>query len=211
VIVGRCEDYGLPKPEHKIFETHPTLNSEVLRYLKHGRIRPRPDIACYDGQRVEFVGGMSAEFDLIVCATGFYVGFPFLPEGLVPVRGSIAELYGGMFLAGYKNLYVVGTGQLRYGFGPVMTPDAELLAELVRLQDQMELPIGLVLKESGAKLPTTHLLDPHATIRGIRRARRMLPLLVQRELKMRKKLKAPVPPITAGAAPIRIPGDIKVY
>jgi hypothetical protein len=169
LIIGRYQGYGLPKPDHRIFEAHPTINSEVLHYITHGRIEPRPDVVRYDGDAVHFAYGTSDDFDLIVCATGFHVSFPFLPPGLVNVRGGIADLYGGMFLPDCKNLYIVGTGQLRYGFGPVVTPGADLLARMILMQDEMELPIGLVLKESGAKLPTTHLVDPHAAIRGIRR------------------------------------------
>jgi cation diffusion facilitator CzcD-associated flavoprotein CzcO len=189
VIVGRYESYGLPKPDHRIFEAHPTLNSELLHYVKHGRIRPRPDIERYEGQRVHFKDGTSEEFDTVVCATGFNVSFPFLPPGLVPVRGSNAQLYGGCTLPGYKNLYVVGTAQVRYGFGPLMTPAADLLARLVKLQDEMELPIGLVLKESGARPPRTHLLDPHRALRHMRRARYTLPLLLRKERKLRRKMK----------------------
>lgn len=191
MIIGRYQDYGLPKPDHKIFETHPTINSELLHYIRHGRIEPRPDVARYDGDTVHFIDGTSNEFDVIVCGTGFHVSFPFLPEGLVRTRGGIADLYGGMFLADCRNLYIVGTAQLRYGFGPVVTPGADLLAEMILLQDQMELPIGLVLKESGVKLPTTHLVDPHAAIRGIRRAKRLLPLLVWKENRLRKKPSTP--------------------
>ena len=64
----------------------------------------------------------------------------------MPVQGSNALLYGGCTLPDYKNLYIVGTPQVRYGFGPLITPAATLLCRLIRLQDQMELPIGLVLK-----------------------------------------------------------------
>jgi hypothetical protein len=210
MIVGRYSDYGLPNPEHKIFETHPTINSELLHYIRHGRIHPRPDVARYDGHVVHFVDGTSDEFDLIVCGTGFHVSFPFLPEGLVQTRGGVAELYGGMFLADCKNLYIVGTSQLRYGFGPVVTPGADLIARMILLQDQMELPIGLVLKESGAKLPTTHLVDPHEAIRGIRRAKRLLPLLAWRERRLRKKMAAP--PLRAiDQMTVRVVRDLEVY
>jgi hypothetical protein len=51
----------------------------------------------------------------------------------------------------------------------------------------MELPIGLVMKENGAKLPTTHLIDPIASLRAMRIANFTLPLLLRRELKLRKK------------------------
>jgi len=210
LIIGRYQDYGLPKPDHKIFQAHPTINSELLHYIRHGRITPKPDVARYDGNSVHFTDGSSDEFELIVCGTGFHVSFPFLPEGLVHTRGGIADLYGGMFPADCKNLYIVGTAQLRYGFGPVATPGADLLAEMIRLQDRMELPIGLVLKESGMRLPTTHLVDPHAAIRSIRRGKRVLPLLLWKERRLRKKLAGH--PLRAFDPPaVRVVRDMEVF
>ncbi|MGA8142386.1 MAG: NAD(P)-binding domain-containing protein [Candidatus Acidiferrales bacterium] len=211
VIVGKYEDYGLPRPEHKIFEAHPTINSELLHYVKHGRIRPRPDVARYDGNCVEFVDGTKDVFDVIVCATGYHVSFPFLPPGTVPVKGGIAYLYGGVVLADYKNLYIVGTSQLRYGFGPIVTPAADLFARMVKLQDQMKLPIGLVMKESGVPLPTTHLVDPHAALRHIRRAKWMLPLLARKERRLRKKMASEFKLKTVARETITISRDVEVY
>ncbi|MEM9488858.1 MAG: NAD(P)-binding domain-containing protein, partial [Myxococcota bacterium] len=36
-IVGPYENYGLEHPDHKIFERHPTINTELLHFLRHGR------------------------------------------------------------------------------------------------------------------------------------------------------------------------------
>jgi thioredoxin reductase len=188
IVVGRYEDYGLPHPDHKLFEHHPTVSSEILHYLKHGRITPHKDVQRFDGKTVHFVDGTRAEIDLIVCATGYFVSFPFLPENLVPVKnGNIAQVYAGSVLPDYKNIYVFGTQQVRYGVGPIITPAAKLLAKIIKLQDQMQLPIGLVMKESGAKLPTTHLIDPIASLRAMRLANYTLPLLARKEKKLRKK------------------------
>ena len=194
VVVGRYQDYGLPKPTHRIFEAHPTVNSELLYYIKHGRVHPRPDIARFDGKIVEFINGRREEYDMVVAATGYHLSFPFLPQGLVPVQGGLALLYGGCVLPTVKNLYVIGTGQARYGFGPLLTPAADMVARLVQLQEQMELPIGLVMKEAGARLPKTHLVDPHAALRHMRRARFTLPLLARKERKLRQRLSLPGPP-----------------
>jgi hypothetical protein len=189
VVFGKYEKYGLPKPDHKIFEHHPTINSELLHYVKHGRIRPRPDVARFEGRRVLFVDGSADEFDMIVCATGFHLSFPFLPRGIVPVEGSNALLYGGSMLPDYKNLYIVGTVQVRYGFGPLMTPAATLLCRFIKLQDQMKLPLGLVLKESGQRPPSTHLMDPHKALRQMRLAQYTLPLLLRKERRLRARVK----------------------
>jgi cation diffusion facilitator CzcD-associated flavoprotein CzcO len=153
IIVGRYEDYGLPHPDHKLFEHHPTVSSEILHYLKHGRITPHPDVRRFAGKIVHFVDGSQIEVETVVAATGYYVSFPFLPENLVPVKNdNIAQVYGGCVLPDYKNIYLFGTQQVRYGVGPLITPGAKLLAKMIRLQDAMELPIGLVLKESGRQI-----------------------------------------------------------
>ncbi len=187
IAIGKYTDYGLPEPDHRVFEAHPTINSELLYYVKQGQIHPRPDIARFAAKTVHFVDGTSEEFDMVVCATGYHVSFPFLPPGLVPVKGSTAQLYGGCVLPEYKNLYIIGTSQLRYGFGPVVTPGVDLIADMMQAQEHMELPIGLVMKESGVRLPTTHLVDPHVALRSIRRGKRMLPLLIWKEKKLRRK------------------------
>jgi hypothetical protein len=70
LVVGKYADYGLPEPDHKVFEKHPTISTEILHYLKHGRIKPRPDISRFDGKTVHFVDGTSGEYDMIVSATG---------------------------------------------------------------------------------------------------------------------------------------------
>jgi hypothetical protein len=190
LVVGRYEDYGLPRPDHKIFEKHPTISTEVLHYLKHGRIKPRPDVARFEGRTVHFVDGTSDEFDTIICATGYYVSFPFLPEGMVTVKNdNLAMLYGSCVLPEYKHLYIIGTRQTRYGIGPLLTPGSKLIAKMIQLQNQMELPIGLVMKESGQKLPKSHLVDPIKALRQMRIANYTMPLLLGRERRLRKKLK----------------------
>lgn len=194
IVVGKYQDYGLPKPDHKIFEKHPTISTEIFHYLKHGRIKPRPDVERFDGKTVHFKDGTSDEFDMIVAATGFYLSFPFLPDGMVPMKNEqLALLYGGCVLPDYKHFYLIGTQQVRYGIGPLLTPGSKLVARMIKLQDEMELPIGLVLKESGAPLPDTHLVDPIRSLRQMRIASYTLPLLLRKERRLRKKIKGQKP------------------
>lgn len=190
LVIGKYSDYGLPVPDHKIFDKHPTISTEILHYLKHGRIKPRPDISRLNGKTVHFVDGTSGDFDLIVSATGYYVSFPFLPNGFVPMRNDhLALVYGGCLLPEHRHLYLIGTQQTRYGIGPLLTPGSRLVARMIKLQDEMKLPIGLVLKESGHKLPDTHLVNPITAMRRMKIANYTLPLLLRRERKLRKRLK----------------------
>ncbi len=50
--LGRPEDYGLPPPDHKLLETHPIVNSQLLYFVGHGRIKPKPEIAELRGSEV---------------------------------------------------------------------------------------------------------------------------------------------------------------
>ena len=79
VIVGDYQKYGLQKPAHKIFEAHPSVNSDLLSHFRHGRLTAHPDVKRLDGHEVEFADGRRGSFDLIVYATGHHVSFPFEP------------------------------------------------------------------------------------------------------------------------------------
>ena len=141
----------------------------------------------------------SGEYDVIVAATGFNNSFPFLPKGLVPVENGIVHVYGGAFPEAVKNLYIVGWAQARNGFGPLITPAARLYAEMIAMQDEMELPIGFILKWRGLKIPTSHLVNPASTRRVIRLTHFLLPLLRRRARILAKKdLRAPFDPAAYG-------------
>lgn len=173
VVVGDYRSYGLMKPDHRIFEHHPTINTEVLHYLKHGRIVPHPDVKRFDGKRVEFVDGKIEEFDSIICGTGFYLSLPFLAPGIVETCGSVANVRWGMVAPNHRNIYIYGWGQVRYGFGPLLTPGSDILADLILLQRTLKHPLGQILEKLKQPFPASHLLDPMATLKQIQSARRM--------------------------------------
>jgi hypothetical protein len=177
IVVGDYRDYGLMKPDHRIFEHHPTINSELLHYLKHGKITPHPDIKRFDGQVVEFVDGVKEEFDLVICGTGFNVSMPFLAPEIVEIKGSVVKAQWGMVAPHHRQLYIYGWAQARYGFGPLLTPASELIADLILLQRQLTHPLGEVLNKMRQRLPDTHLLDPMETLHKLKSARRMLWML----------------------------------
>lgn len=205
--IGDYRSYGLERPSHKLFARHPAFGTDVLNYLRQGRIKPRRDIARFAGNRVHFTDGSSGEYDTIVAATGFNNSFPFLPKGLVPVEDGIVHVYGGAFPEAVKNLYIVGWAQARNGFGPLITPAAKLYAEMIAMQDEMELPIGFILKWRGLKIPTSHLVNPASTRRVIALTHYLLPLLRRRaRILAKKNLRAPFDP---AAYWIEAPAEIR--
>ena len=160
---------------------------------------------------IEAAESVAAELngaEQVICATGFKVAFPFLPEGLVPMKHEqLALVYGGCVLPDYKNLYIIGTQQTRYGIGPLLTPGSRLIAQMIGLQDKMELPIGLVMKESGSPLPDTHLIDPIRAMRHMKLAKYTLPLLRRKEKRLRKKIKRSI----KAELPLQADPDLQVY
>jgi uncharacterized NAD(P)/FAD-binding protein YdhS len=181
LVFGPYTRYGLPEPDHKIFERHPTLNSQLLYFIKHGRIRPEPDIARYDGKVVEFTDGRRAEFDLIVAATGFNVSLPMLEPGLIEWKDGYPQLIEGIFPPNHKNLYVFGLGQPRYGAGPLITAGAELLCRIIETQPKLQHPIGRLLARMGRTPPKTWLKDPIKLLRGIETSKKLVPRLPRLE------------------------------
>ncbi len=188
VVIGRYEDYGLPRPDHRIFEAHPTVSNEVFHYLRHGRIRVRPDVESAEGGAVRFRDGSTADYDLVVCATGYEVALPFLPEGTVEVIGKTPQLYGGLVTDRHRHLYVAGAYQVRYGIGPLLRPLALLLADWVRLQDELAVPLGLALREIGKRPPPSHLIEPHGAIREFRLARHLTGRLRRKGRRLERRL-----------------------
>lgn len=94
VAIGEMTDYGLPQPDHRLLEAHPTVSSELLSRLGHGDIAVRPNIDRFAGGRaVRFVDGSEEEVDLVVYCTGYAIAFPFLDEkGLPGARQPDAAL-----------------------------------------------------------------------------------------------------------------------
>jgi hypothetical protein len=144
---------------------------------------------------VHFTDGSVGEYDMIVAATGFNNSLPFLPKDLVPVENGVVQVYGGAFPEAVKNLYIVGWAQARNGFGALLTPAAKFYAAMVELQDQIDLPIGYVLKWRGLKVPDSHLVNPVHAKRTMKFAHFLLPLLRRRaRILAGKELRAPFDP-----------------
>ncbi len=190
IIVGDYRRYGLPLPDHDLFDHHPTLSTEIFHYLKHGRIRPRQDVVKAENNRVFFSDGSDSEYDLVVCATGFSVSLPMLAPGTVPVIGKCPQLVAGGMTREHRHLYVVGAYQARYGIGPLIRPLAVLLAGWVVLQDELATPLGEILYRMGIRPPSSHLVDPHAALRQMRWAQRWMPVLRMRAIRMDGRAKA---------------------
>jgi cation diffusion facilitator CzcD-associated flavoprotein CzcO len=82
--IGPIERYGLQRPDAKLLEMHPTLNSDILNALRDGRVLPRVGIKSFEAGTVYFDDGSSEEFDVVIWGTGYRIRFPFLDKSVVP-------------------------------------------------------------------------------------------------------------------------------
>lgn len=171
VVFGDYRNYGLQVPDHEPYEHHPTVNSQLLYALRHGRITPHPDIARFAGPEVEFADGTRAPIDVVICATGYHQSFPFLPPDTVPVVDNVPQLIGDLMRPDLRNLYVFGVSQARYGVGPLISDGAETLAVLIEAQRDLRKPLGSLLSRLGQKPANTVLRDPHEMLRRARMGR----------------------------------------
>ena len=108
---GRQRDLGLPEPDHRLFETHPIVNTLLPYFVQHGAIAPKPDIERLDGRHVHFTDGTSEIIDLLIWATGYEITFPFLDEEHVSAVDGMPRLYKHVFHPESDNLFVVGLVQ----------------------------------------------------------------------------------------------------
>ncbi|MGV9540781.1 flavin-containing monooxygenase [Nocardia beijingensis] len=109
---GNMEDYGLPKPDHLPFEAHPSASEEFLHRAGCGDVTFKPAITALEGPRVRFADGSAEEVDVIVCATGYRISFPFFsdPE-LLPDADNRFPLFKQMVKPGIDNLFFLGLAQ----------------------------------------------------------------------------------------------------
>ena len=130
VLVGDLRRYGLPKPDHHIFETHPILNSRIIECFSHGDLQPKPDLARCDGRTVHFEDGSHDDFDLIVLATGFRHGVPFIDDAILPDY-DVSQLIVNLLHREIETLYVVGHFTTDGAAFPLIDLQCELLARLI--------------------------------------------------------------------------------
>ncbi|QIK76085.1 flavin-containing monooxygenase [Nocardioides piscis] len=127
LTAGRPEDYGLPTPNHKFFEAHPTQSVELPLRLGSGDLRAKGDIERFDGRTVHFEDRTAEEFDVVLHATGYNITFPFFDPDFVSAPENHIRLYKRIFKPGVDDLAFVGFAQST----PTLFPFVECQTRLV--------------------------------------------------------------------------------
>jgi hypothetical protein len=105
---GPPERYGLPKPDHRFGEAHPTVSGRILDRIQHGTITPKPNIEALEPSAVRFEDGSVEEVDVIVYCTGYKISFPFFEEDFISAPENRIELYRRVFSPDIANVFFIG-------------------------------------------------------------------------------------------------------
>jgi len=137
IVVGDQTKFGLPKPDHELFESHPLMNSQIMHHTSHGNLGIKPDIDYFDGKKVYFKDGSSIEVDEIILATGYHYAIPFAEE-FFDWKDHRPQLYMNLFNPKHDNIYVMGFVETNSAAYDIFTELATLLANY--LKDKIESP-----------------------------------------------------------------------
>lgn len=180
--IGRPEDVGLPKPDHRLGEAHPTVSQRIIDRVRSGAVVPKPNIDSFHGDRVRFTDGTEVTADLVVYCTGYNVSFPFLDDSVLHVEDNRIDLFHHVFHPDIAAIAFIGLVQ---PFGALI-PVAELQSEWVadHLTGGCRLPSRAEMRHQVdaerrhrerrfvASPRHTMEIDLHPYLRAIRRERR---------------------------------------
>jgi hypothetical protein len=142
IQVGRYRDYGLEEPKTPVRAIHPTLNSELLYKIRHGKVIPQRGVEKVVKKTVYFSDGHQAEYDTIVAATGYKISLPFFDRDLINYEDADrVPLWLRMFHADHPSVIFVGLFQPQSAVWPFSDYQGELAA--LYMSGRYELPADL--------------------------------------------------------------------
>lgn len=107
-FTGDPARFGFPRPDHRLYESHPIVNSLILNHLGQGDLRIRADIDRFDGSTVRFRDGSAGDYDLILLATGYRLDYPFVDREHLHWERASPTLFLNVFPPSFNGLYVMG-------------------------------------------------------------------------------------------------------
>jgi dimethylaniline monooxygenase (N-oxide forming) len=130
--VGDPERYGLPKPDHKFGEAHPTVSGRILDRISHGTITPKPNIRRLDGDHVEFDDRSRAHADVVVYCTGYKISFPFFDEDFIAAPDNHIELFRRVFHPEVDDVFFVALLQPLGATMPLAEAQGQWIADYLK-------------------------------------------------------------------------------
>jgi dimethylaniline monooxygenase (N-oxide forming) len=141
--VGRPEQYGLPKPDHRFGEAHPTVSGRILDRIAHGMITPKPNIARLHQDEIEFTDGSRVKADVVVYCTGYKITFPFFDEDFLSAPDNHIELFRRVFHPAIDNVAFIGLLQPLGAIMPLAEAQGQWVADYLKGEYHLPAPAAL--------------------------------------------------------------------
>jgi len=141
--VGTMEDYGLPKPDHKLGQAHPTVSGRILDRITHGTITPKPNPAALEGDRVRFADATTVHADYVIYCTGYKITFPFFHPEFISAPDNRIELFRRVYEPGVPNLFFIGLLQPLGAIMPLAEAQGQWVCDYLRGQYHLPPPAEL--------------------------------------------------------------------
>ena len=136
LLYGRPEKLGLQRPDHKLFETHPLLNSNLPLSIQHGDVTARPGLRSASGPTVTFADGTAEDFDLIIMATGYQHSVPYAQAYFGSAQHP-ADLYLTNFSRQHAGLFGVSFTETNSGAYRHFDAAGQMIASYLDDQDRL--------------------------------------------------------------------------
>ncbi|MEM8563791.1 MAG: NAD(P)/FAD-dependent oxidoreductase, partial [Pseudomonadota bacterium] len=133
-INGDLARYGLQPPDHRVLESHPIINSQLIHHLQHGNISVCRDIKRFDGGQVVFIDEQRIEVDLILYATGYQYSIPYADKALFDWNGYKPSLAYSVFNRRHDSLFAVGFTEMNAGGYYIFDEMTSLIAHAIAIQ-----------------------------------------------------------------------------
>lgn len=165
IQIGRYSYYGLPEPAFPPTKAHPTVNSEMLEKIRHGKVHPRPGIRRVEGQTVHFADGSAAEYDVVIAATGYRMAFPFFDKNFIDWEDATnVPLYLRIFHPDHSSLFFIGLVQPQGSVWPLSEAQARLVARLLNGKYSLPPDWQRLAVNEGAAIEREFLKNPRHSV-----------------------------------------------
>ncbi len=182
VHVGTNYRYGLPAPDYPIDAAHPTMSDEIPRLASHGRIKIRPAIRTFAGNKVVFQDGSSVEADIVIAATGYRTKMPFLDEAMAFGADGRPRFFQNVLHQQHDTLFAAGLIQANGSIWRLADYQSQLIASylvarkldpkavtfLDAVKRQETLPVGHFVRSERHNLEANYF-DYRRTLRRLTR------------------------------------------
>jgi len=135
IFLGKAENFGLPEPDHKLYECAIVVNSQLHYFLGHGKIKVHKPIKTFEGKQVIFEDGQKEEIDTIVLCTGYKISFPFIDKKYLNWVDNHPDFFLNLFHPEYDNLFLAGLIEAAAGGWSKRELQGKMIAKFIKAKE----------------------------------------------------------------------------